>query len=139
MIVLDTNVISEMSKPDVDERVRIWFGCLAKRKTAVTAVTVGEIWEGLLRLPDGSRRQHLIDDTDGMLQEYFSGRVLPFDHAAAQHCALISARRFSAGLPIDKPDAQIAAICAARGFTLATRNTKDFVGTGVDLINPWGG
>lgn len=138
MIVLDTNVISEMTKPDVDERVRIWFGYLSKRKAAVTAVTVGEIWEGLARKPAGAKRQRLMEDTDGMLREFFTGRVLPYDIGAAQHYAVISAKRFSAGLPIDKPDAQIAAICAARGFTLATRNVKDFVGTGVNLINPWG-
>ncbi|GAA2134373.1 type II toxin-antitoxin system VapC family toxin [Glycomyces algeriensis] len=137
MIVLDTNVISEISNPNGNERVYTWFGYLSKRKTAVTAVTVGEAWEGIVRLDEGARRKRLTDDFEGMLQEFFSGRVLPYDHAAAQHYAIISVKRSAAGLPIDKPDAQIAAICAARGFTLATRNIKDFIGTGIELINPW--
>ncbi|WP_199040361.1 type II toxin-antitoxin system VapC family toxin [Glycomyces salinus] len=138
MIVLDTNVISEITKPDADSRVVEWFGMLSMRKAAITAVTVGEIWDGLVRMDDGNRKRNLIEDTESLLQEFFSGRVLPYDYAAAMHFAVLSHHRRTIGREVDKPDAQIAAICVARGFALATRNTRDFEFTGVKLINPWG-
>ncbi|HMR48331.1 MAG TPA: type II toxin-antitoxin system VapC family toxin [Arachnia sp.] len=137
MIVLDTNVVSELFRPTPDQRVVAWVEALPG-DVAITAVTLAELLAGVRRLPDGRRKTALAVQIDEVLQSYRDSRaVLAFDDEAAPHYATILAAREAAGLPISTADAQIAAICRAHAASCATRNTKDFAHTGVDLLNPW--
>lgn len=137
MIVLDTNVISEVFRQHPDARVVSWLESLVG-DVALTAVTLAELLAGVRRLPDGRRRAALSTRIDAALRPYReTNAVLAFDAAAAGHYAEILFWREQAGLPISTADAQTAAICRARGAACATRNTKDFASTGVELIDPW--
>lgn len=137
MIVLDTNVISEVFRPRPDARVVTWLESLAD-DVAITAVTLAELLAGVRRLPHGRRRSVLGERIDAALQPYRDTRaVLAFDDDAADYYADILVAREHAGLPISTADAQIAAICRAWGATCATRNAKDFAQTGIELIDPW--
>lgn len=138
MIVVDTNVVSELMRPSPDARVRDWVRSVAGVGLHTTAITLAEIGYGLQRLPDGHRKELLRATADEVFAA-FPEQVLPFDAAAAGQYGPIVAGRDAAGLPIDGFDAQIAAVCRARGARLGTRNSKDFQHTGIDLIDPWRG
>jgi len=136
MIVVDTNVISELMRPSPSPALRAWMSRQAASDLYTTAITAAEIRYGLERLPGGRRKDRLqaaADEVFAALSEF----VLPFDAAAAIQYARIARHRDEAGLPTGGFDTQIAAICRARGAALATRNVKDFVETGVEVINPW--
>ena len=137
MIVLDTNVLSETMKPRPEPQVLAWVNSVPPRQTAITAVTVAEILYGICRLPNGARRAKLMAAAQAIFDEDFRGRILAFDTDAAVEYAKLVVEREAAGLPISMADAQIAAICRVHECTLATRNTEDFVGTGVTVANPW--
>jgi toxin FitB len=136
VIVVDTNVVSELMRPSPSPQVRGWVNAQAPGELYTTAVTVAEIRYGLERLPDGRRKDGLLATATEVFAE-FSEFVHPFDADAAVWYATIVARRDRLGLPIDGFDAQIAAICRIRGAALATHNTKDFRETGIDVIDPW--
>jgi hypothetical protein len=136
MIVADTNVVSELMRPSPSPALRTWLSRQSAGDLHTTAITVAEIRYGLERLPGGRRKDHLQAAADEVFAA-FSEFVLPFDAGAAVHYARIAGHRDEAGLPIGAFDAQIAAICRARGAALATRNVKDFLGTGVVVIDPW--
>ncbi|SHN70039.1 hypothetical protein SAMN05660350_01732 [Geodermatophilus obscurus] len=136
MIVLDTNVVSELMRPFPDTAVTTWMGAHARESLVTTAITVAEIRFGLARLRDGRRATELRQLADEVLGA-FPGQVLPFDTAAAGLYGDIAAARERGGHPVDALDAQIAAICRAHSASLATRNSRDFVGTGVELLDPW--
>lgn len=137
MIVLDTNVISEVFRPRPDARVVAWLESLAG-DVAITAITLAELLAGVSRLPDGKRKSALSTRIDAALQPYRGARaMLAFDDEAAAQYADVLVEREAAGLPISMADAQIAAICRAHHATCVTRNVKDFVGTGIELIDPW--
>ena len=136
MIILDTSVLSEVFRPHPDTRVTIWLESLAD-DVAITAITLAELLAGVRRLPNGRRRETLSTAVSTTVQTYRSTRVPAFDSSAAEHYATILAARERAGLPISTADAQIAAICRAHGASCATRNTKDFAQTGIELIDPW--
>jgi toxin FitB len=135
MIVADTNVVSELMRPSPFPAVRDWARRQPTGELYTTAITVAEIRYGLARLAAGRRKDRVqaADDLFAALSDY----VLPFDAAASVHYAVIARHRDEAGLPIAGFDAQIAAICRARGAALATRNIKDFMETGVDVVDPW--
>jgi predicted nucleic acid-binding protein len=137
MIVLDTNVLSELLRVDPDPGVGAWVEAQPPASLFTTAVTSAELRFGLAILPRGARRQALQDAVSGILEEDFAGRVLPFDEDAAQSYAAIAAARRETGQPISQFDAQIAAIAHSRGARLATRNVRDFVHCGVEVIDPW--
>lgn len=137
MIILDTNVISELARPVPDPRVLSWLDSLEVSDTATTAITAAELRYGVTRLPDGHRRRELTVVIRGILTEDFQGRVLPFDERASVRYADIVAGRERVGRPIGVADAQIAAICRDLSAVLATRNSGDFEETGIELINPW--
>ncbi|SBW19032.1 PilT protein domain-containing protein [Candidatus Protofrankia californiensis] len=137
MIVLDTNVISELMRARADPRVVVWVDKQPTDEVYLTAVTTAELRYGVARLPDGRRRTDLADRLQRAVEAGFTGRVLPFDDNAAAHYADIVVGRGQQGLVIGMADAQIAAICRSHSAGLATRNTKDFVHTGIDLIDPW--
>jgi toxin FitB len=135
VIVLDTNVLSELTRRVPNERVATWID--TQVDLAITATTVGEIFAGIRRMSEGRRRAELAALLTATLDEDFADRVLPYDRAAAEAYAIVMTTRLAAGRPIGLADAQIAAICLAIGAAIATRNVRDFEGTGVTVINPW--
>ncbi|RQS62519.1 type II toxin-antitoxin system VapC family toxin [Burkholderia sp. Bp8963] len=137
MIVLDTNVLSELIKPAPNERVIAWFGRQSRLALFTTTLTRGEMQYGVRLLPTGTRREALATAVRAIFDVDFSGRVLSFDWDAADTYAQIASERRLAGAPVSQIDAMIAAIARAHGATVATRNVKDFVGCGVELIDPW--
>lgn len=136
MIVLDTNVISELQGRLHSDRILSWLDGFAAETVFLTTITVGEIRFGLELLADGKRKTTLIAEFEAIEAE-FSGRVLGFSGDAAHRYGMISARRQKLGRRMETKDAMIAAICIAHGATLATRNTKDFEGLDLRLINPF--
>jgi toxin FitB len=138
VIVLDTNVISELARHMPDPGVLSWLDSLEVAETATTAVTAAELRYGVARLPNGHRKRELAVVIRGILTEDFHGRVLPFDERASARYADVVTGRERIGRPIGVADAQIAAICRDLGATLATRNIPDFEETGIGLVNPWG-
>ncbi len=137
MIVLDTNVFSELMRAQAESAVVDWLDRQEQDSLAVTAVTVAELFYGIARLPDGRRKSGLQQAALQMLDEEFADRVLPFDEDAAVHYAALVSQRERAGPPISMADAQIAAICRRHAATLATPNSKDFEGVDIVLANPW--
>ena len=137
MIVLDTNVLSELMRPEPAAAVVRWVAGLPAAQVFTTSVTQAEIGHGLALMPLGARRDALEDAVDCMFSEDFGGRILPFDTAAAYEYPTIVATRKQNGAPIAAFDAMIAAIARSRGTAVATRNVKDFDGCGVAVIDPW--
>jgi predicted nucleic acid-binding protein len=137
MIVLDTNVISELMRAAPETAVIDWIDAHADIDLFVTAITVAELHYGIARLPEGRRKTNLAIHVERMIEEDFDHRVLPFDEAAAAHYGDIAATREHGGRPISGADAQIAAICRSYGSTLATRNVNDFTNTGITVVDPW--
>jgi toxin FitB len=137
MILLDTNVLSELIRPEPDEGITGWLDSLDASAVATTAITAAELLYGAARLPAGRRKERLSEAIRGLIEEDLGGRVEPFDVTAATHYATLVSDRETAGRPISMADAQIAAICHKLGATLATRNTSDFQDTGIDLLDPW--
>lgn len=136
MILVDTNVVSELMRPEPAPQVASWVRSRDRRELFTSSITVAEIRYGLARLPDGRRKQVLLDAADDVFRA-FSDQVLPVDVAAAEHYAIIASARERSGRPISGFDALIAAVCRARGAALATRNLPDFDGIGIDVIDPW--
>jgi toxin FitB len=137
VILLDTNVISELARNVPDPGVLSWLDSLEISDVATTAITAAELRYGVARLPDGQRKRDLTGVIGGILTEDFNGRILPFDESASVRYADIVVGRERIGRPIGVADAQIAAICRDLGATLGTRNTADFEETGIEVINPW--
>ena len=137
MIVLDTNVLSEMMRAEPDSTVATWISARPASSLFMTTVTQAEILSGLRLLPSGKRRSGLEAAASKMFATDFVGRVLPFHQAAAQAYAEIAGARRRAGRPITQFDAQIAAIARSRDAGLATRNVADFEDCGVGVIDPW--
>ena len=136
MIILDTNVISELLRPAPEPKVEHWLSAQDGLNVYLTSISEAELRYGLAIMGNGKRRAALIDAVDHILREDFAGRILPFDRDAAQSYATIAAARRAAGRPIAQADCQIASIAHTRGATVATRNTPDFEGCEIDLINP---
>ncbi|UER54520.1 type II toxin-antitoxin system VapC family toxin [Kineosporiaceae bacterium SCSIO 59966] len=136
MIVLDTNVVSELMRPVPAPAVVAWAMSLDASEQHMTAITAAEICYGIERLPDG-RRKSLLRDAAREVLAGFSDKVLSFDLDAAHEYADVVSRRERQGNPINALDAQIAAICRSHGAALATRNVKDFAGIAIELVDPW--
>jgi predicted nucleic acid-binding protein len=137
MIIIDTIVLSEVMKNAPNATVLTFLNATPRVALFTSAITQAEILYGITTLPIGKRRDALLAAAGTAFAEHFSGRVLPFDGAAAEAFARIAAVRRENGRPISQADGQIAAISASRGATLATRNVADFDGCGVSLVNPW--
>ncbi len=135
MIVLDTNVLSEPLKLEPEEHVLAWLASLDE-EAGMTSISVGELRTGVRALPAGRRREGLLEAIESVLGA-FADAVLAYDEAAARHYARLQELRRAAGRPLAVEDGMIAAICIARGTTLATRNTNDFAGLGLKLVDPW--
>jgi hypothetical protein len=137
MIIIDTNVISELLRPTPEPAVEAWLGEQDGLSIYLTAISEAELRYGVAIMTSGKRRDGLGNAIDRILRDDMAGRILPFDSAAARAYADIAANRRSAGKPISQADCQIAAIARAHNAPLATRYTFDFEGCGIDLINPW--
>lgn len=136
MIILDTNVVSELMRSEPAPGVASWVRDRDRRELRTTAITLAEIRYGIARLPDGRRKQVLLAAADEIFSA-FSDQVLPVDTAAAEHYAVIASSRERTGKPIAGFDALIGAVCRSQGAALATRNVSDFDGTGIEVIDPW--
>ena len=137
MIILDTNVLSELMKPAPAESVVRWMAAQPATSLYTTSITQAEIFHGIMLLPSGRRRNAFEAAAEAMFNEDFAGRILPFGSDAARPYARIAAERRRAGRPISHFDAQIAAIARSTGAAIATRNVADYAGCGVKVINPW--
>lgn len=137
MILLDTNVVSELMRADPSKAVMAWFSRRDAAQLFLSTISEAELRTGAAFLPEGRCREQLIAAIDAMMIETFRDHLWSFDSAAAKAYAGIAARRRSAGRPITSADCQIAAIASSHGAAVATRNTADFADTGVNLVNPW--
>ena len=136
MIILDTNVVSELMRPEPAASVATWARDRDRRELRTTTITLAEVRYGIARLPDGRRKQVLLAAADEIFSA-FADQILPVDTAAAEHYAVIASSRERAGKPVAGFDALIAAVCRSQGAALATRNVSDFDGTGIEIIDPW--
>jgi toxin FitB len=136
MIVLDTNVVSELMKESPNATVWQWLHSNLGEDLYTTAITVAEIHNGIERMPSGRRRKQVRAAADEIFA-VVEDEVLSFTAEAAMAYPAVIADRRRVGLPSAPLDAQIAAICLVEEAALATRNTQDFARTGVELVNPW--
>ena len=137
MIILDTNVISELMRPAPERAVIEWFGTHAISAMATTAINIAEIRHGLARLPNGRRRDDLESRFRSLAARGFQTRIFDFDAAAAEIFGELAAGRGRAGIPLRGFDGLVAAIAKSNATPIATRNVQDFAGCGIELINPW--
>jgi len=137
MIILDTNVISEVMRASPDRAVLGWLGSQPLPELATTAISLAEVRHGLARLPFGRRRRDLEMKFDSFAVQGFANRVLDFDKAAADIYGDLVVARERAGRRLEGFDGLIAAIAKSRGLPIATRNADDFAGCGIDIIDPW--
>ncbi|TAN23474.1 MAG: type II toxin-antitoxin system VapC family toxin [Acidobacteria bacterium] len=138
MILLDTNVVSEVTRPAPDPDVRAWLDAQARDALYLSAITVAELRAGVARLPVGQRRRYLDAILENEVLPLFAGRVRPFDMECTVAYAALTAKARTAGVAVATADGYIAAIALTNGFQLATRDTRPFVAAGVEVINPWG-
>ena len=137
MIVVDTNVISEVMRPQPSSPVLSWLNSQDSNQLFITTVTLAEIGYDLRVLPEGQRRWQLHSRFEQFIAQAFEERVLDFTASAARAYAEIQGHRKELGRPMSLPDAQIASIAQTHGFAVATRNIKDFEDCGLELINPF--
>jgi toxin FitB len=137
VIVLDTNIVSELMRQAPEPDVVRWIDSFSAAEIFLTAVTAAELMYGVARLPNGRRRRELHAKVEGLLAEDFRDKILPFDARSAINYADIVAARERTGRQISMADGQIAAICRNWKAGLATRNVSDFTDTGIRTINPW--
>lgn len=139
MIVVDTNIISEVMRPQPDPAVIQWLDQQETFLLYLTTITLAEIRYGLGILPDGERKQRLINRFEAYVDRAFEGRILDFTVDAASRYADIMVQRRKVGLPMSMADGQIAAIARVHHFAVATRNIRDFAQCGLELVNPFMG
>ncbi|QTD44971.1 type II toxin-antitoxin system VapC family toxin [Ottowia testudinis] len=132
--LIDTNVLSELRKKQPDANVVAWMKERPRQSLFLSVLTLGEIRKGVEQLPDSARKLSLLDWLTVELPNYFVGRLLPVDADVADQWGHLSAK---AGRPLPAVDALLAATALQHRLTLVTRNTRDFEGLGVDLLNPW--
>jgi len=137
MIIVDTNVLSELMRASPAEPVVRWMAAQPARAVYTTTITQAEILYGILALPAGKKRDAIRAAAEAMFATEFEGRILSFDAGAATAYARTAADRRRAGKPISHFDAQIAAIAVNEKAELATRNVADFEGCGIRVVNPW--
>lgn len=137
MIILDTNIISEVMRPKPSSKVVDWLDQQEAHRLYLTSITLAEIHYGIGALLDGQRKQRLASQLRAYVTEGFEGRVLDFTAKSAHYYAEIMVNRKASGMPMSMADGQIAAIAREHQFSVATRNQKDFLECGLELINPF--
>lgn len=136
MILLDTNVVSEAIKPEPNPSVLAWLDAQVPETLFLSSITLAELLFGIGALPDGRRKSMLTARIDGLMDQ-FPGRILHFDTAAARRYAELAVKARAAGRGFPTPDGYIAAIAAAHGFAVASRDTSAFRAAGLTVIDPW--
>jgi toxin FitB len=139
MIILDTNVLSELMRPKPSPMVVTWVKKQAVTELFTTSITEAEIFYGIELLTKGRRREGLLAAAEAMFAEDLASHVFGFESEAARAFSIIAAHRRVLGRPISHADAQIAAIAKVRGAKLATRDVADFDDCGIDVVDPWNG
>jgi predicted nucleic acid-binding protein len=137
VFVLDTNVVSEFTKPKPDEAVMVWLATMRRDALFLPSVVVAELVFGIERLPPGKKRKALADFTGAFIEAGGPDRVLSFGHPEALAYARIGAHRQRIGRPMKQLDAQIGATALVCGFPVVTRNVRDFEDCGIKIVNPW--
>jgi toxin FitB len=137
MIILDTNVVTEVMKASPAAAVVSWLNARDSSALFLTAITLGEIHYGLRAMPQGLRRHRLEEGFERVIAAAFTGRILAFGEEAAAHYGEVMARRKELGRPLSVPDGQVAAIARLLGFAVATRNVRDFLACGIEIVNPF--
>jgi predicted nucleic acid-binding protein len=137
MILLDTNVISEILRPQPEIRVLNWLKAQPREEFWTCSVVIAELLSGIEGMPTGTKQGILREAVEAMVTEDFRGQVVNFDLDAARHFGTIVATRRRMGRPIGGIDAQIAACARKCGAQLATRNVRNFVDCGIQVVNPW--
>ncbi len=137
MIILDTNVLSELMRTSPDPRVMQWVSKQREEELFTTSVSEAEIFYGIELLAAGKRREALLTAAEKLFTRLLMGRVLAFESGAARPFSRIVAHRRALGRPVGYADAQIASIARVSGATLATRDTDDFEDCGIQVVNPW--
>jgi len=138
MLILDTNILAEVIKPSPDPKIGIWLGAQPRDDLYTTSLAQAEILYGVERLPPGKRRSDLLTAVVEIFA-FFDKRILSFDPDAARAYPQIILNRKMMGQEIRPADAMLAAITRSRGAMLATRNTGEFSGCGIRVVNPWEG
>ena len=139
MIILDTNVLAELMRPEPSARVATWVARQRATELFTTSITEAEIFYGIELLTKGKRREGLLAAAEAMFAEDLAGRIFGFESDAARAFSKIAAHRRALGRPISHADAQIAAIAQVRGAQLATRNVADFRDCPLEVLDPWNG
>lgn len=137
IVLLDTNVVSELLRLSPSPAVERWVNERAATDLYLSAVSEAELRYGVAILPAGRRKDALARMIEEVVRQDFVGRVLPFDSEAARDYADIASTRRAAGRPVTPADCQIAAIARARNMAVATRNVRDYEGIGVEVVDPW--
>jgi hypothetical protein len=137
MIILDTNVLSELMRRKPSPRVAAWVAKQPAAELFTTAITQAEVFYGIELLSKGKRREGLLRAAEAMFAEDLAGCILGFESDAARVFSRIAAHRRRLGRPISYADAQIAAIAQLRAAKLATRNVADFRDCGIEVVDPW--
>jgi toxin FitB len=137
VIILDTNVVSELMRPGPAAPVIEWVNRPPGIELYLSAITAGELLYGVARLPEGRRNMDLTDRVAAVYAEDFNHRIVSYNETAAAHCADIVVSRERSGRPISHVGAQIAATCRSHGALLATRNVDDFIDAAITIVNPW--
>ena len=135
--LLDTNVPSELTRPESDARVEKWLDEADDEQLFLSVISLAEILRGIVVLPEGRRRRQLQRWLDGTLRPWFRGRILPVTEGIAERWAIPAGQRQLQGRPLRMADGLIAATALQHDLTLVTRNVRDFVGLGVSVVNPW--
>lgn len=137
MFILDTNVVAELMKENPMPSVATWVNDQDASTLFLTTITLGEIRYGIRILPQGRRRRYLEAGFEKVVAEGFAGCILVFDEESARHYGEVMGLRKEAGRPLSILDGQIASIARANSFGVATRNVRDFLECGVDIVNPF--
>ena len=137
--LLDTCVISELAAREPYHRVQEWVDQVAEERLLLSVITLGEIKRGIAKLPESQRRRDLDRWLEEGLLVRFQGRILVIDTGVMLTWGELVARQEKAGRPLPAMDSLVAAIALRHQVALVTRNERDFLGTGVEVVNPWAG
>jgi len=137
VIILDTNIISELIRQTPDQNVLNWFDKQDPQRLTTTAITVAELRFGIHSMPSGNRQKMLSDAITAMLEEDFDGNILGFNTTAAEAYGILAARLKARGTPVGQNDTMIAAIALVHEGTLVTRNQRHFRQCGISVVNPF--
>lgn len=137
MIILDTNVLSELTREKPDERVLAWVQAQRSSDLVTTSITKAEIFYGLENMDSGKKRDAITNKTERLFSKHFRGKVLPFDDGASRCYARIGAAATKIGFCPGRMDTMIASIAIMTKARVATRNEKDFVQFPLEVVNPW--